>query len=184
MLQIILATEFYSHWLKRTQHLIIINLNLNVSPYIKSLIFCVYYFAFLKWATNCLSFKAWKAHLYFSLTSLRKLASVEVCIFHTSAIRTLVPIYHVQHVGTDLSYWLLTVQCSHSTHAYFTQRGHYHVLFSESPSVSPLSQMPFALLPGRDTSTLLWGIFSLSNSDSLFPMTFTPTALACMWSPE
>lgn len=179
----ILATELYSQGIKRKQHFMIINLTSICFSLYKIWFFCVF-ITLSSWTTNRLSFKALKVHLYFSLTSLTKLASVEVCIFHTSAIKTLVHIYHVHYLGIDLPYLLLTVQGSHSTHAYFMKRGYYHVLFSESPSVSPLSQMPFALLPGGDTSTLLWGIFSLSNSDTLFPMTFTPTALACMCSPE
>lgn len=42
------------------------------------------------------------------------------------------------------------------------------------------SKCHFALLPGRDTSTLLWGIFPPRTIESPFFMRFLPTPVACM----
>lgn len=42
------------------------------------------------------------------------------------------------------------------------------------------SKCHFALLPGRDTSTLLWGIFSPSTPEIPFPLRFLPTPVARM----
>lgn len=42
------------------------------------------------------------------------------------------------------------------------------------------SKCHFALLPERDTSTLLWGIFSPRTPENPFPMRFLPMPVACM----
>lgn len=98
-------------------------------------------------------------------------------MFYTSAIKSSVYIYHAPSLWSLPNILLLTLWFWCWIGAYFIKR-RLSCPFTQSPPISPLSQLTLALLAERDTSTLLWGILSPSNPDILFPVTFSPMPLA------